>query len=641
MMEQQTPVMETSAARPAHTTPQAQPSKPPKKKRKMSKAGKRLLAILIIAAIAAVVAAVLYLVVFKEKDTRGDPMTQPVMRSSIQSTVEGSGMTKAKDSATITPASGGTILELYVKEGDQVTEGQQLYRMDDTEAMNAVTEAQKTVDNCAKELQAIYDKANDLSITAPHAGNLREVGEFKVGDTVSEGTTIATLVNDTKLKLSLYYSYAYEGDVQVGQTAQISIPATMSTLTGTVETINKVRFVTPEGSIHFEVVFVLDNPGTLTEGMDASASLTAADGTPIYPYESGKLKYYETTVIKAKATGPVEQVNLLNYADVKAGQLLVQLGAEDNAAEIATKENALKAAQEKLDEANKNLGTFNAVAPIAGTVLSCNLAEGTEVQSGQGITIADTSVMTVEISVDERNVRYVKPGMMVNIDQYGTPYIGVVESVSQTANAENGVAVFPAVVKVDNPDGLLMSNMYVSYNFVASESDNCLVVPVQAVKYVTLPEGAGTSGDMSGGETPVDGEAATDGELMPDGGVIADDGMGVVEAEPQSHSGGAYYAKPLMAVAVPMPMDDGSSSVSGGSAGGADGQEATVVFVQTDTPPANAVEADPSWECPEGFVPVVVEVGLADNVNVEIKSGLNEGDLVFIGYETQNADSFG
>ena len=639
MMEQQTPVMETSAAQPVRSTPPAQPQKPPKKKRKMSKAGKRLVTAIIIAAIVVVVAIVLYLVVFQEKDTKGAPMTQEVMRSSIQSIVEGSGMTKAKDSATITPASGGKILELYVKEGDQVTEGQQLYRMDDTEAMNAVTEAQKTVDNCAKELQAIYDKTKDLTIVAPHAGNLREVGGFKVGDKVSEGTTIATLVNDTKLKLSLYYSYAYEGEIRVGQTAQISIPATMNTRTGTVETINKVRYVTPEGSIHFEVVFVLDNPGTLTEGMDATAAITAADGSAIYPYESGKLKYYETTEIKAKTTGPVEQVNLLNYADVKAGQLLVQLGAEDNAAEIAAKENALKAAQEKLDEATKNLGTFNAVAPIAGTVLSCNLTEGTEVQSGQGITIADTSVMTVEISVDERNVRYVKPGMMVDIDQYGTPYMGVVESVSQTANAENGVAVFPAVVKVDNPDGLLLSNMYVSYKFVASESENCLVVPVQAVKYVTLPDGSGTGGDgMTDGEVPADGDMMTDSDMIVDG------EMGVVEAEPQSYSGGAY-AKPLMAVSVnggSVVISDGSSSMaSGGSTGGTGGQEATVVFVQTDTPPANAVEADPSWECPEGFVPVVVEVGLADNVNVEIKSGLNEGDLVFIGYETQSADSFG
>ena len=378
MTEQQTPVMTPPAAPPAAPTG-------PKKKRKGR--GKTIAGILIVAAIAIALVVLVWYFVFREDGSKGEVMTDFVTRGSIQSMVEGSGTTKAKDSATVTPGS-GTILELFVQEGDQVTAGQQLYRMDDTTARDAVTEAQKSVDNCNKELQAVYDKIAELSITAPHAGNLREVADLKVGDTVNEGDTIATLVNDTKLRLSLYYSYAYEGDIKVGQTAQISIPAIMAPVTGKVEQINKVRFVSPEGATHFEVVLVLDNPGTLAEGMDASAGLTAADGTPIYPYQNGKLEYYESTKITAKATGPVERVSLLDYGDVKAGQLLVQLGAKDTDEEIASKENALKAAQEKLEEATKELEKYNAVAPIDGTVLQCSLTEGQEVSSGQGITIA-------------------------------------------------------------------------------------------------------------------------------------------------------------------------------------------------------------------------------------------------------------
>ena len=550
--------------------------------------------------------------------------------------VEGSGTTKAKDSATVTPGS-GTILELFVQEGDQVTAGQQLYRMDDTTARDAVTEAQKSVDNCNKELQAVYDKIAELSITAPHAGNLREVADLKVGDTVNEGDTIATLVNDTKLRLSLYYSYAYEGDIKVGQTAQISIPAIMAPVTGKVEQINKVRFVSPEGATHFEVVLVLDNPGTLAEGMDASAGLTAADGTPIYPYQNGKLEYYESTKITAKATGPVERVSLLNYGDVKAGQLLVQLGAKDTDEEIASKENALKAAQEKLEEATKELEKYNAVAPIDGTVLQCSLTEGQEVSSGQGITIADTSQMIIEIQVDERNARYIKAGMMVDINQYGTPYVGIVESVSMTASGENGVASIPAVVTVDNYDGSMIPGTYAEYSFVASESEDCLTVPVQAVKYVSfanvqLPE-----------NLDADPSAGMDDGMMDDG--MMDDGMmdggmvdGGVEALPQSYSGGAF-ADPLGMIAVPMPggvVVDGGSM--GGSSGGAsDDSTGVIVWVKSKEAPANAIlEPDPTWDCPEGFWAVPVEVGLSDNSKVEITRGLAEGQEVFIGY--QNPD---
>ena len=638
MTEQQTPVMTPPAAPPAAPTG-------PKKKRKGR--GKTIAGILIVAAIAIALVVLVWYFVFREDGSKGEVMTDFVTRGSIQSMVEGSGTTKAKDSATVTPGS-GTILELFVQEGDQVTAGQQLYRMDDTTARDAVTEAQKSVDNCNKELQAVYDKIAELSITAPHAGNLREVADLKVGDTVNEGDTIATLVNDTKLRLSLYYSYAYEGDIKVGQTAQISIPAIMAPVTGKVEQINKVRFVSPEGATHFEVVLVLDNPGTLAEGMDASAGLTAADGTPIYPYQNGKLEYYESTKIIAKATGPVERVSLLDYGDVKAGQLLVQLGAKDTDEEIASKENALKAAQEKLEEATKELEKYNAVAPIDGTVLQCSLTEGQEVSSGQGITIADTSQMIIEIQVDERNARYIKAGMMVDINQYGTPYVGIVESVSMTASGENGVASIPAVVTVDNYDGSMIPGTYAEYSFVASESEDCLTVPVQAVKYVSfanvqLPEtlDADPSAGMDDGMMD---DGMMDGGMM-DGGMVdggmVDGGMvdGGVEALPQSYSGGAF-ADPLGMVAVPMPgggvIVDGGSM--GGSSGGAsDDSTGVIVWVKSKEAPANAIlEPDPTWDCPEGFWAVPVEVGLSDNSKVEITRGLAEGQEVFIGY--QNPD---
>ena len=641
MTEQQTPVMTPPAAPPAAPTG-------PKKKRKGR--GKTIAGILIVAAIAIALVVLVWYFVFREDGSKGEVMTDFVTRGSIQSMVEGSGTTKAKDSATVTPGS-GTILELFVQEGDQVTAGQQLYRMDDTTARDAVTEAQKSVDNCNKELQAVYDKIAELSITAPHAGNLREVADLKVGDTVNEGDTIATLVNDTKLRLSLYYSYAYEGDIKVGQTAQISIPAIMAPVTGKVEQINKVRFVSPEGATHFEVVLVLDNPGTLAEGMDASAGLTAADGTPIYPYQNGKLEYYESTKITAKATGPVERVSLLNYGDVKAGQLLVQLGAKDTDEEIASKENALKAAQEKLEEATKELEKYNAVAPIDGTVLQCSLTEGQEVSSGQGITIADTSQMIIEIQVDERNARYIKAGMMVDINQYGTPYVGIVESVSMTASGENGVASIPAVVTVDNYDGSMIPGTYAEYSFVASESEDCLTVPVQAVKYVSfanvqLPEtlDADPSAGMDDGmmddgmmdDGMMDGGMVDDG--MMDGGMV-DGGMvdGGVEALPQSYSGGAF-ADPLGMVAVPMPgggvVVDGGSMSSGGAS---DDSTGVIVWVKSKEAPANAIlEPDPTWDCPEGFWAVPVEVGLSDNSKVEITRGLAEGQEVFIGY--QNPD---
>ena len=105
------------------------------------------------------------------------------------------------------------------------------------------------------------------------------------------------------------------------------------------------------------------------------------------------------------------------------------------------------------------------------------------------ITIADTSTIVVDATVDERNVSYVKPGMSVEIDQWGTTFYGTVDTVSLNSKAENGVASYPMVISVDNPDGTLMTGSYVNYKLTASENDNCLVLPIQCIKSVPLEDG--------------------------------------------------------------------------------------------------------------------------------------------------------
>ena len=60
-----------------------------------------------------------------------------------------------------------------------------------------------------------------------------------------------------------------------------------------------------------------------------------------------------------------------------------------------------------------------------------------------------------------------------------------------------------------------------------------------------------------------------------------------------------------------------------------DGSTVNVVFVKGSRPD-NAIETPTlSEEIPEGFWAVPVEIGISDNSNVEIKSGVEEGTEVF------------
>lgn len=480
----------------SQSAPAASPASPPgrpKPKFNKRKARQAAIAGAVVVALAAG-GFLLYRFLTKQDSASSEIQTQPVQYGTIQSKVTGSGNAKAKESAAITLTAGGTVQEVFVSPGDTVTAGQPLYTIFSQEAQDQVTQAQTQVDNLNKEMSALLEDANNLTVRAPFAGKLINVKEFQPDQEVAKETAVATLVNDKKLKLSLYFSYAYENQIHTGQSVQVSIPTVMGTYTGTVEKINKVRFISPEGAVHFEAVLVFDNPGTLTAGMDASATLTASDGSAIYPYENGKTEYYETREIVTKAAGPVvSQGNLMDYADVSAGEALLTLGSSTINETIMSKQKEIDEAQKKLADAQKGLADFNAVSPIDGSVTSCTLTPGAEVKSGDTVvTISNTTNMVVDITVDDRNIAFVQPGLTVELSDWnGNTFIGTVTAINMgAAESQNGMTNYPVTLTVDNQDGSLLAGMYLDYSFVASQSDDCMMVPMQSVKNIPGEDGS-------------------------------------------------------------------------------------------------------------------------------------------------------
>ena len=557
---------EVTIPQPTQAAPAADP---PKKKPRNPRTIRRAAAVCVVVAALAAGGFFLYRFLTKTDGTNSEIQSQPVQYGSIQSKVTGSGNAKAKESAAITLTAGGTVQEVFVSPGDTVTAGQPLYTIFSQDAQDQVTQAQSQLDRLNKDMSSLLEDASNLTVRAPFAGKLIDVKEFQPDQEVSKEAPVATLVNDKKLKLSLYFSYAYENEIHTGQSVTVSIPAVMGVRTGTVEKINKVRFISPEGAVHFEAVIVFDNPGTLTAGMEASATLTASDGSAIYPYENGKTEYYETREIVTKAAGPVvSQGNLLNYADVSAGEALLTLGSSTIDEDIRSKQKEIDEAQKKLEEAQKGLADFNALSPIDGSVTSCTLTPGAEVKSGDTvITISNTTNMVVDITVDDRNIAFVQPGLTVDLtDWNGNVFIGTVTAINMgAAESSNGMTNYPVTLSVDNQDGSLLAGMYLDYSFVASQSDDCMMVPMQSVKNI--------------------------------------------------------------------PGEDGSTD--------------TVVFIRAEEKPENAVDLEipepapgetPQYPSPEdGFYPVKVETGLSDNYNVEIKSGLNGDEEVFVNYLVEQA----
>ena len=551
------PVAQTTPAQSAVETPTpagapGSAPTPPKNRKKRKKTVRRIIAAVLVLAIGFTL-----LKKFGKKDGEAEIGTAIVDYGSITSMVNGNGMVKAKKSESITLATAGTVGDVFVTEGQKVAAGDPLFTYDSPDAEKKVREAKTNIEGYQKKLNAAYKDIAALTLTAPYAGKLLETAQLTVGDEVG-AQKVAKLVDDTRMRLTQYYSYAYQSELYAGQTVQVSVPALMSSIDGRVEKVHMVKRVTSEGSELFSVEIVVPNAGVLAKDMAASATVEV-NGETVYPYEAGKLDYYRTSELSIPA-GTVVATNLIDYLSVSAGEPLVQVNGENTENTIFDLEQSLQKAQKELEEAEKNAAYANAVAPIDGMVIGLSITPGQEITaSATALTISDTNTVTISATVDERNVSYLKVGMGVDLNQWGNPSFGTISSVSLSSSVNNGVATYPFTIEADNADGTLQINSNINYNLTASQSDNCLVLPIQAVRTVGLE----------------------------------------------------------------------------------DGTSATVVYLKADSMPDNAIELPYSDETiPEGFYPVQVEIGIQDNNNVEIKSGVEQGDEVFTQYMTGSATSW-
>ena len=552
IMEEKKELTPAETAVPAAPETPKEAEKSPVSKKKRRRMIRRIIALVVVVALIA--GGVLY---FRGKSggASSEAGTATVEYGAISSVVDGSGLVKAKNSETISLTTAGTVMDVFVEEGQHVEQGDPLFTIDSPNAATEVQKARDEVEGYQKKLNTLQKNIADLNLTAPYAGKLLETEKLAPGDDFASGK-VATLVDDTRMRLEQYYSYAYAGELKKGQTVEVSIPALMTTVEGSVEAVHMISRVTPEGSKLFSAEIVIPNAGVLAKDMVATAIATI-NGDTVYPYEAGKLDYYRTTDLKINVSGTIISSNLMDYLSVSAGQVLVRIDGEDSETEIFDTQQALAEAQKRLETAQKNLDNCNAVAPISGQVIGLSVTQGQELDANSTlVTISDTSTVTISATVDERNISYIKAGMSVNLDQWGTSAFGTVETVSLSSTVNNGVASYPITISADNTEGTLQVNSYVNYEIQASQNDNCLMVPIQAVRTVGLE----------------------------------------------------------------------------------DGSTATVVYVQADSQPDNALELPyQDEEIPAGFYPVQVEIGIQDTYNVEIKSGLNEGDTVYTQMMTTEA----
>ena len=456
-----------------------------RKKESAPKARKKKLLLILVLVLMAAAAFGIYRLFFKQEEKVA--ITGKTTFGTLNEAIEGSGTTTPADSVSY--EINGTVLEWYVEAGDEVQAGDLLYVLDSSEAEDDILENEVELEELYEQLADLQESIAGQVVTAPFSGRVESI-QAKEGKNVQNGAALANLVDDTYMKATLYFSYAYQNDISVGSSVTASFPDQMLTLTGTVTDVRYVDYTTTEGMKCFAVTIRVENPGSLTEGTTVTCWLDKGDGTYIYAVDDGKLEYNQSESITAGASGELTSIAVVDYQRVSAGQTLFVIDASGYETQLETVQKQIKNYEEKIADLQEAIATeYTRYADISGQVVTATYSSNRMTGTDMGtVVIYNQDSMQISINVDELDADLLEEGMEVTVYRTTSSntvfYPATLTYLSlEATSSSSGVSTFAAKITIDS-QGKLSSGVTVYYSIDASGgggTDETVLAPLNAL----------------------------------------------------------------------------------------------------------------------------------------------------------------
>lgn len=441
---------------------------------KGSAGGKKKWALRLVFAVVILAAAVgIYDLFLKEEERVA--VTGKTGYGTLNEAIEGSGTTTPADSVSYDV--NGKVLEWLVKPGDEVRAGDLLYVLDSSDAEDQILEHEVELEELYEQLSDLQENLNNQQVGAPFAGRIEQV-QAKEGKNVQNGSALATLVDDSTMKATLYFSYAYEDAIYKGMDITASIPEQMLTLSGKVTDIRYVDYVTTEGMHCFAVTIQVENPGALTEGTVVTCWAQCADGSLAYSVDDAQLEYVNKETITAQASGEMTAVYVVDYQRVRAGETMFVIDASGYENQLETVRKQIENYEEKIADLRESIDTeYTRYADIDGQVVTATYSTNRMTGADMGtVTIYNQQTMQISVNIDELDADFLEEGMDVTVYRTTSAsapvyYPATLTYLSLEATAgSSGVSTFAATITIE-AEGALSSGVTVYYSIDASGSE--------------------------------------------------------------------------------------------------------------------------------------------------------------------------
>ena len=236
--------------------------------KKLSKT-KQIILIVLIALVAA--AGILFgakRIVAASKKT--EQLTYRVRKETYENVIEIAGTVSAAKEQKLQAKNDGSVVEVFVKEGDSVKKGDVLLQVDDTTqvynlakldydlASTRITGATRQIQLMEVQRASLVQKVNDCKIVATFDGVIAS-WDADVGDYLEAKDSIGTLVDKSYLTAKVEVAETDVSKLRVGQKVQFTFPAYSGTVEGYVVSFPAIGETTSRGATVVKATVRIDD----------------------------------------------------------------------------------------------------------------------------------------------------------------------------------------------------------------------------------------------------------------------------------------------------------------------------------------------------------------------------------------------
>lgn len=246
-------------------------------------------------------------------------------------------------------------------------------------------------------------------------------------------------------------------------------------------------------------ICTLDMASTLSSYHSASISYEAA----VQSYQDQQAIFDTQIALAEKQVNDLKalfEIGAASQAEIDAAQLELlsaQAGKTSTLSQLEAGMQSYKSNLEQLSGVLENVDSAgNVIAPISGTVVSLNAAQGGFVTPSAPVAVIEgVEVLKVQVAVSEALVPKLTQGdeVDVTISALGITTVGTIQSVEKAANMQT--KLYNVTVSLQEDVEGLLSGMFADVSFRTDQSSDAIVVPTQAIltsdniQYVFVAEG--------------------------------------------------------------------------------------------------------------------------------------------------------